>query len=533
MRLVFSPNDTDRLEAAQQALLDGFVAWARRSGRPAERVCVEAALDYKGAADGLLGRWTSATLTHLCTDRLPAKITLDRADWPLVPETLHAWIDYLTESGFLDGRSDPPDRLHAAVRDASADFTSAMADPYRYDLAKFWMTTMRAHGVDLDDEAQRDTFFEDIHAGRLDVDTSIPEAITERHLAEAQEADDQPDVPSLPLIHLPEQATLSKTAAQTPAVIHLMDVLTWLGPGRPLDAAPASAGSVTDAGAPGMGTAPGQDGVDVAAGRGVARVRGDWMDARLWVAWARAARLARPLKGRLVPVQRAAADLRDPLALWDRAFAALGRLAPALRAAGDPPSPVTTDLDATALDLLIPLYTEGIALPRLALIEMIQDNAADTYLFGGEDEATRMRAQLDGEVRRLLDALEALDAVRMFAPDDPDLREQTAGLAADLGVAEDPTVVQLTDLGAHGVHHRARALGWPAPTVDDLAGETAEVLIATVADHPPETFEAALEAWAGTRTAEAAASELSALAARTDDPHHRSLAELARARLRA
>lgn len=510
MRLVFSPNDTDRLEAAQQALLDGFLAWARRSGRPAERVCVEAALDYKGAADGLLGRWTSTTLTHLCTERFPAKITLDRADWPLVPETLHAWIDYLAEAGFLDGRSDPPDRLHAAVDDASAGFTSAMADPYRYDLAKFWLTTMRDHGVDLDDETQRDTFFEDLHAGRLDVDTSIPEAITERHLAEARAADDQPDTPELPLVHLPDEKTLTPAAADTPAVTKLRDVLTWLGSGRPLDAYPDSLGP---------------------DGPGVADARGEWMDARLWVAWARAARLARPVKGRLVPVQRAAADLREPLALWNRAFGALGRLGPALRAAADPPSPVTADLDAAVLDLLTPLYAEGTPLPRLALIEMVQDNAADTYLFGDEHEATRMRAQLDGEVRRLLDALAALGAVSLSTPDDPELREQTAGLAADLGVADDPAVVELTGLGAHGVHHRARALGWTAPAVDDLAGETAEVLVATVADHAPEAFEAALDAWARTRSTEEAASELSALAARTDDPSHRTLAEKAHARL--
>ena len=510
MRLVFSPYDTDRLEAAQRALLDGFLVWASRSGRSAERVCVEAALDYKGAADGLLGRWTSGTLTHLCTERLPAKITLDRADWPRVPETLHAWIDYLAGAGLLDRRSDPPDRLHAAVDDASAEFASAMADPRRFDLAKFWLTTMRDHGVDLDDEAQRDVFFEDLHAGRLDVDTSIPESITERHLAEARD-DDEPDMPSLPLIHLPGQAALAEAAARTPVIAGLHTVMAWLGPGRPLHAVDALA----------------EGGAD---GRGEAWVRGEGVDAQPWVEWARAARLVRPRNGRLVPVKRAAADLRDPLALWHRAFAALGRLRPAFRAAGDPPSPVTADLDAAVLDLLTPLYAEGTPLPRLALIEMVQDNAADTYLFGDEREATRMRAQLDGEVRRLLDGLAGLGAVHLAAPGDPDLREQTADLAAELGV-DDLTVVGLTGLGAHGVHRRARALGWTAPAVDDLAEETAEVLIATVAEHDDELINAAVDAWAATRTSEGAAAELSALATRTDDPGHRALATQAHTRV--
>jgi len=485
MRLVFSPHETEQLEAAQAALLDGFLAWADRSGQSAEQVCAEAALDYKAGADGLLGRWTAGTLTHLCADWLPSKITLPEADWPRVPDTLHAWIDYLRDERLLDRRSDPPGTLHAAVDAATGDFHTAMADPTRYGLAKFWMTTMLRHGVDLDDEAQRDAFFEDLHAGKLDVDMSVPERIADRQVAEATA-----EAPSLPLVRLPSHDDLAKQAAATPAVEQLHRFVTGLGPGTPLD--------------------------DLDDGR--------------WYAWARAARLVRPLNGRLVPVKRAAADLRDPLALWDRAFDALGRLGPAWR--DDGRSPVTDDLDAAVLGLLAPLRTDG-TLPRVALAGYLWDSAADTYAVSDPAAADRLRRGLDRDVRRVLDALTDLGAVRTFTADDPDVREDIEELAGELGLAPDPVLVELTDLGARGVTRRARAHGWTAPTVEDLAEETAEVLFATVEVHDPDLVDAAIDAWVAARTPEDARAELTELAARTDDAAHRDLAVRARDRLDA
>lgn len=484
MRLVFSPHETEQLEAAQAALLDGFLGWARRSGRTAERVCAEAALDYKAGADGLLGRWTAGTLTYLCADWLPSKITLPEADWPRVPETLHSWVDHLHDEGLLDRRSDPPAALHRAVDAAADDFQAAMADPTRYGLAKFWMTTMLRHGVDLDDEAQRDAFFEDLHAGKLDVDMSVPERIADRQVAEATA-----DAPSLPLVAAPPRDDLAKQAAATAVVEQLHRFVTRLGAGLPLD-------SLGD-----------DDG---------------------WYAWARAARLVRPVNGRLVPVKRAAADLRDPLALWDRAFDALGRLGPVWRDAGR--SPVTDDLDAALLGLLAPLGTDG-TLPRLALAGYLWDSAADTYDVSDPAAADRLRRALDRDVRRALDALGDLGAVRAFTADDPDVREDLDDLAGELGAAPDPVLVELTDLGTRGLTRLARAHGWTAPTVEDLAGETAEVLVATIADHDADLAEAAIDAWVTARAPGEARAELDELAARTDDAVHRDLAVRARARL--
>lgn len=486
MRLVFSTYETERLEAAQAALLSGFLTWADRTGRPVERICAEAALDYKGGADGLLGRWTADTLTHLCADWLPSKVTLPEADRPRVPDTLHALVDYLHDEHFLDRRSDPPAKLHAAI-DATADaFHTAMADPARYGLAKFWMTTMQLHGVDLDDETQRDAFFEDLHAGKLDVDMSVPERIADRQVAEATT-----DAPSLPLVRMPPDDDLAKQAAATPAVERLHRFVTRIGEGVPL-------GSV--------------DGTDP------------------WYHWARAARLVRPLNGRLVPVKRAAADLRDPLTLWDRAFHALGRLGAAW--SGDGRSPVTDDLDAAVLGLLAPLRTDG-TLPRVALAGYLWDSAADTYDLREPATADRLRRNLDRDVRRAVDALTDLGAVYTFPAGDPDVRDDIAELAGDLGLAPDPTLVELTDLGTRGLTRSARAHGWTAPTTDDLAAETVEVLIATIEDEDPELVDAAVEAWIGARPAEDARRELDELLARTDDDTHRELAARARARLDA
>ncbi|HEY3687989.1 MAG TPA: hypothetical protein VGL93_33440 [Streptosporangiaceae bacterium] len=531
MRLVFSPYDTDRLDAAQHALLDGFAAWAHRSGRTVERVSAEAMLDYKGAADGLLGRWTTDTLTHLCTERLPGKITLAEADWPLVPRTLHAWIDYLDDTGLLDRRSDPPRRLHTAVDRSADEFHAAMADPARYGVTKFWMTTMLAHGVDLDDEAQRDAFFDDLHAGRLNVDMSMVERIAERQVAEATPTGlDDPDT-GLPLVHLQPDDILTKHAADTPAVDNLRRLTTWLAAGRPLtptgDLPPSDVAALTAA----LTAIPAPDHDAEAADDRAAGTSGDGVaDARLWIRWARAARLVRTYRGRLVPVQRAAADLRDPLALWSRAFDALGALGPAFRAAGDRVSPVTDDLAATTLNLLAPLYVEAAPLPRVALTALIWESAADAYDL---DDPVRFRTQIDAELHHLLDALAALGAVRRSTTADPDLLAQIEELAEDAPGPVDPIVLELTELGVRGVNHRARALGWTAPTVDDLAEETAEVLIAAVEECHPDLIDAAVDAWAAAHGPDAADAELAELAARTDDATHRALATEARERLTA
>lgn len=510
MRLVFSPYDTDRLEAAQCALLDGFAAWARRSGRTLERVSAEAVLDYKGAADGLLGRWTADTLTHLCAEWLPSKITLPEADWPRVPGTLHAWIDYLDDAGLLDARSDPPRRLHTAVDGAAAAFHAAMADPSRFGVTKFWMTTMLDHGIDLDDEAQRDAFFDDLRAGRLNVDMSTADAIAERQVSESTVDDTET---TLPLVALPGRETLTPQAASTPAVTHLRTVMTWLGDGRVLTRTGASNTADLRALAAALRPGPG-------SGDGEARVTG----AGPWLRWARAARIVRAHRGRLVPVRRAAGDLRDPLALWDRAFAALPALGPAFRAPGDRRSPVTDDLGTTVLTLLAPLYSEGAPLPLAALAELVWESAADTYDLA---DPGRFRAQIDAELDRVLAALTDLGAIRRTTTDDPDLLDQLGD-----GIDDPPTeaiIVELTGLGARGVNHRARAIGWDAPTVDDLAEETAEVLIATVAEADPDLLPAATDAWASARpTADA---ELTELAARTDDPVHHALAAQARERV--
>ncbi len=80
----------------------------------------------------------------------------------------------------------------------------------------------------------------------------------------------------------------------------------------------------------------------------------------------------------------------------------------------------------------------------------------------------------------------------------------------------------LTPLGVGLVAWHLRELDVAVPTLDQLAEETAEVVVATAAGSPPESAAALLGAWSA-RNATAAA-ELRALAARTDDAEHRRLA---------
>ncbi|NYF57191.1 hypothetical protein [Micromonospora purpureochromogenes] len=68
-----------------------------------------------------------------------------------------------------------------------------------------------------------------------------------------------------------------------------------------------------------------------------------------------------------------------------------------------------------------------------------------------------------------------------------------------------------------------RELGVTVPTLDEMLEETAEVVVVTATGSPPETAADLMHSWCARHPATASA-ELRALAERTDDPEHRSLA---------
>lgn len=502
MRLVFL-DDENACAAAQETLSAAFVQWlderSDEAGPPdagrrrVARAVAEAALEYKADTDGLLGRWTAEDLHDVLDDWMPRKTILDVAARPAALPGLHAWVTFLDRHRLLDARSDPTDVLHAVIDSTADRYLAGMADPARYDTAKFWVTAMRAHGVDLDDERARDRFRYDVRDGRVDVDASIPERATHRQ-ADRVATRRKPPLPPVVLAPDPE---LAVAAAHSPALTLFRRLLDWLGDGRPLDS-----GEVTGSGD--LATA-----LDLPPGSPV-----DAPDAGEILAWAQAARVVRPFRGCVVPVKRTARLLDSrPLDLWDRALDALIERAEPV-AAGRDPAGLRDRAPGAAAAILTALYREGAAVPRMLLRDLTDDESEDP---GSADGAIDRNRQLT--------ILRSLRAVEYGTESDPEMLDLLTELSD--GAPVDTGTVALTSLGTRAANRILRAEGYPAPLATDLAEETAEVLIASIADAADPARRAAFAAWRAARDDRAATDELAELAERTSDPDHRRMATAA------
>ncbi|WP_027942350.1 hypothetical protein [Amycolatopsis taiwanensis] len=201
---------------------------------------------------------------------------------------------------------------------------------------------------------------------------------------------------------------------------------------------------------------------------------------------AKKAGVVRVFRGMLVPVKRGAPLLADPLALWRAALSYL------------------LD-DPWAFEVADELVTEPGSIPMLV------------ELLGGGSEAI-LRT-----VRRLID----FGLVEMF----PAREEHYQDLLDFAGVdsveevpEEERQVVRLRPLGVRAMYDARVFNGGEALTLDDLAVETAEVLLCRLAPLPSEVFDEGARLWLREREPGQAIAELSELARRTDDFEHRMLA---------
>jgi hypothetical protein len=220
------------------------------------------------------------------------------------------------------------------------------------------------------------------------------------------------------------------------------------------------------------------------------------------VAWARAARVVRVVKGRLVRVKSASKVLADPLALARRAFAGFLELGEAVCGAGYAESLLRWRFDDGVFAVVMALFTVQGAITRRDLRQLVYDVVCDPMLLGPGDgpQAEVWRRLADNDVDRLIDQLVRLGAVETRDRD-----------------------VALTPLGVGLFAGHLRELGAAVPTLEDLLEETAEVVVATAADARKETADALLRAWCE-HNAGTARNDLRALADRTDDKAHRRLA---------
>jgi hypothetical protein len=499
MRMVYTSAPEDVFYPARDRLLRRFERWSRKRRRPVHLFVVEEVLDHRWAfGDGILCRWQPEDLAAVLLDWFPRKVTMRADEWAEVVPSLAAFVDFLFEEDLADRRCADRPLLHEALEKLARPFAEAMADRTRYGLAKFWTTRMLDEGVHPADPAAAEQFVADVHSGRIPVDEALLNQVMANHLAQE---DDAPQ-PPLPPVAVADDDTLRRHAAESVVVRRMRELVRWLGDGRTLTATgrlrladARELVALLDTG----------DVLDPVIADRVYKTRSsdDLYELTVLVAWARAARVARTVKGRLLPVKSATKALADPLALSRRAYAGLFELGAAVCGSGWAESVLRWRFDDAVLAVSMALLVApGRMMPVEELRRLTYDTACDALGFdlGTEDEEQGWQQLAGHDTDRLLDRLTELGAVER--------RGDT---------------VALTPLGVGLVVGRLRELGAPVPTMDELLEETAEVVVATAADGPRETAAALLRGWCARRP-DTASAELRALAGRTDDRAHRRLA---------
>jgi len=230
------------------------------------------------------------------------------------------------------------------------------------------------------------------------------------------------------------------TADESAVVRRLRTFVEWVGEGRRL----TQTGRITLADArmlvPLLETG---DEVDPKIGNRVFKITSSQELPELTsiVEWAKAARLVRAAKGRLVPVKKSKPLLERPFELWDRAFEVFPKLGDALCPSGWVESLLRREFEPASIAVLSRLY--GGAVPVSELFDVAWGTATARYVIENAPEQHRQtwRRMNDRDTERALGALEALGAVRL------------SGDASD-------RVAQLTPLGLRGVR---RLLGEAEP----------------------------------------------------------------------
>ncbi|MGM1063587.1 hypothetical protein [Saccharothrix sp. Mg75] len=480
-----------------------FENWAAAHGLDADHFVVEAALEWRVSGDGDPARWTAEDIRELLVEWFPRKVTMSRSEWPGTLSTLHSWVDFLAVAP-IDRPGDPA-ALHAVIDQVAPVFFERMADERNYGLGKFWATRMIEQGVDPQDGEGVRRFVAAAQAGEVDYDQDVLAEIVRRGAFDGgvdlvDLGFDEGVGRQLPPVVLPPEQDLAAMAGGSALVTRLRAVVAWVGAGRALTATKRL--RVTDA-----RELAGLLGVDEPFLER-ARSSADLPQVSLLVEWARAVRVLRVVKGRLVPVKSAVGLLDRPLDLWRRAYAALPGLGHVLCAPTsyyEAPSPLGESLPEVAPELLLDLYTAGgTPLPVELLVRNVRNLLSELFDFGVGGLLVDFRELMwRRDLDNVLTALETLGAVEEVAAESWELDE-----VAELSGEEnpDPRLVKLTPLGLWGVREVLLAEGFDAPTAEELAERPLDQVCEALRQAAPELVESVLAGWVGARgTAEAAA----------------------------
>ncbi|MCU1685621.1 MAG: hypothetical protein JWQ81_6360 [Amycolatopsis sp.] len=498
MRMVFTGADPEVYSDGARRILAKFDTWAQVRERAVDVYLADAMLTQRYESDGLLGRWNEKTLRDMLLLWMPRHLTLDEQEQATVLPTVEAFFDFLDDSDLLDERSEPVAVLRETTQRLATEFATAMADPANFGISKFWAAEMVNAGVDPTDPVAMAEFSDLVQAGEIEVDQQLLTAIAQR-----QELGD-PDLPAQHasmVFDLLGEDELRELAGETKIVARLRGLFEWVGEGR----AVTSKGSfkledcrelvnLLDTG----------DEFDAEIDGQVFRPKTSFDLPELHGLFeaAKAIHLVQVTKGRVLRVPAATTVLEDPLRLWEAAFAELDVIDEARYRLYEPSpylsGPILSGLAASPLPLPAPILLT-------MLEETVEDGIDDTHL---ESDA------------RLLADFGALKVAEATGEELDDLQE----FLAEMDFGDEPMtrqIYELLPLGHLAVWTIFAANGIPTTTIEDLADETAEVLVTRLDEATTETFEKAADGWLAKREPARARAELSALAARTDDPGQR------------
>jgi hypothetical protein len=540
MRMFFAPEETEEYEAACSLLIHRMGQWARERGESVDPFVVETALDYRhrGTPDGRLGLWEPRHIEAYLLDWLPRTITVLPGEEPAdVPGTLAALLRYLDAMGLSDPRGASLADNLAAIETLAPRHAPAMADRSRWGMAKFWTTTAAEQGVDIHDPAALQRFVERAQQGEVKYDREALDEVVRNHLTRGPAVVTRAE-PQLPVL-LPAEKELRARAEMSRALRWLRGIADWAGPeGRVLTAT----GHLRMADARALVA-------ELGTGDAVDSVRSSTQLPRLGLAveWAKKARLVRVVKGRLYAVAKAQPLLKDPLALWRRAFETFSELRGPLlgaRSGRHGESMLFDSFQDIVPDVLNTLYSLPHAMPWPRLRDSLHLAYRAEYELSGHYAWQMELGHADRDLRTALDVLEDLGAIKRHegmadpvfldlpleesvlppAGMPPELAELFGVVAGGQGESEDAEerskeqrseltggpveLIRLTALGHDSVRRRLLAEGRDAPLVGELAQAPAAGLLGVIAEHyDPDAARTELAAWVAARESPAEALE--------------------------
>jgi len=240
-------------------------------------------------------------------------------------------------------------------------------------------------------------------------------------------------------VRTPSDAWLAATAAQAEPLRRMVAFTGWVGAGRKL----TQTGRITLADARELvGLLGTEDVIDPKIGDRVFRTKSseELPGITTVVEWAKASGLVRVAGGRLVPVKKHAGLLDRPLELWSRMFEVFPRLGATLCPSGWGESLLRRHFEEGIGAVLAGMARRGGAIELAEACALAWDTVTAGYVLDAATDQQRAtwRAVNDRDVRRAVDVLQLLGAVRL----------------------DDGESVELTELARWAMR---RGLGAPAP----------------------------------------------------------------------